>query len=77
MNKSLGVTLLVASVNAIVHKRLLQDKLDSGEAASADDSADPEKEVPFIETAAFIAIVVVGAVFLCCCLTCLTCSVTN
>lgn len=77
MNKSLGVTLLVASVNAIVHKRLLQDKLDSGEAASADDSADPGKEVPFIETAAFIAIVVVGAVFLCCCLTCLTCSVTN
>ena len=73
MNKSLGVTLLVASVNAIVHKRLLQD----GEAAPADDSADPGKEVPFIETAAFIAIVVVGAVFLCCCLSCLTCSVTN
>merc|ERR1712086_170173 len=70
MSKSLGVTLLVASVNAIMHKRLLEDP-------PADNSAAPTVEVPFIETSAFIAIVVVGAVILSCCLCCVTCSVSN
>ena len=74
MSKSLGVTLLVASVNAIMHKRLLEDP-------PADNSAAPAVEVPFIETSAGIAIIIVGAVFLSCCLccvlTCGACSVTN
>jgi len=80
MSKSLGVTLLVASVNAIMHKRLLEDP---PAASSSDPPADNSNgaasavEVPFIETGAFIAIVVVGAVLLSCFLCCGACSVSN
>lgn len=76
MLKSLGVTLLVASVHAI---RRMEE---AGEGATGDEGskAQPDAavvDVPFVETGAFIAIIAVAATLVLCMCCCITSSISN
>lgn len=73
MNKSLGVSLLVASVNAI---RRMEDEAGAAGDAPADTTTVVEA-VPFVETGGFLAIVIVVAVLALCCLCCCVCTIGN
>ena len=74
MNKSLGVSLLVASVNAI---RRMEDEAGATGDAPADNTTTAVVAVPFVETGGFLAIVIVVAVLALCCLCCCVCTIGN
>ena len=66
------LAMLLASIKA-------EDPPENGsdDSGSKPDDGAVEADVPFVETGAFIAIVVVAGVVLCCTLTCISCCVSN